>query len=191
MFFQESEGRDRWRALVKVVMNLQILYNVRSFLTSWKSDRFSRRTLLHGVVSWVFVWANDWLRIPGTFFCTCCTVVHIHNTATFMPVLTVNTCSVVQDAICTILAANLNSLHYFMQAHHRRFYRTKKHKCQKLKLSCLLWRFRIMEWVLAVFLSFHSCFTSRTEWILQDLARQCVAVRFPWNIDNQLPTCTA
>jgi hypothetical protein len=49
--------------------------------------------------------------------------VHMHNTATFMPVVTENTCSVVQDALCTFLAAKLNSLHRFMQAHHRRRFR--------------------------------------------------------------------
>ena len=44
-----AQGRDRWRALVKAVMNLQIPQNAGNFLTSCSPVNFSRRTLLRGV----------------------------------------------------------------------------------------------------------------------------------------------
>jgi hypothetical protein len=38
---------------VKVVMNLQVPYNVGNFLTSWELDSLSKRTLLCGVSEYV------------------------------------------------------------------------------------------------------------------------------------------
>jgi hypothetical protein len=38
-----AEGRDRGRALVKAVMNLQVPQNAGNFLTSCRSVSFSRR----------------------------------------------------------------------------------------------------------------------------------------------------
>jgi hypothetical protein len=42
-----AQDRDRWRALVTVVMNLGVPQNAKNFLTSCKPVRFSRMTLLH------------------------------------------------------------------------------------------------------------------------------------------------
>jgi hypothetical protein len=49
-----AQGRVRWRALMNVVMNLQVPKNVGNFLTSCKFFvNFSRRTtLLHGISKW-------------------------------------------------------------------------------------------------------------------------------------------
>jgi hypothetical protein len=42
-----NQDRGRWRAIVKVVMNLRFSWNARNFLTSWEPVSFSG-TLLHG-----------------------------------------------------------------------------------------------------------------------------------------------
>ena len=42
-----AQDRDKWQAVVNVVMNLQFPYNVGNLLT--KELSFSRRTLFHGV----------------------------------------------------------------------------------------------------------------------------------------------
>jgi hypothetical protein len=41
--------RDRWRELVKGIINPRVPYNAGNFLTSYKPVSFSRRTLLLGV----------------------------------------------------------------------------------------------------------------------------------------------
>jgi len=44
-----AEGRNNWRTLLNTVMNLWFPYDAESFLTSWETSSFSRRTLFHGV----------------------------------------------------------------------------------------------------------------------------------------------
>jgi hypothetical protein len=44
-----GEGRDRWRALVHAVMNLQVSYSAGNFLSSSGRVSFSWTTVLHRV----------------------------------------------------------------------------------------------------------------------------------------------
>jgi hypothetical protein len=48
-WIQLAQDRDRWQALMNIVMNLWVTSNVGNFLTSCKPVSFSRRTLLQGV----------------------------------------------------------------------------------------------------------------------------------------------
>jgi len=50
-----AEDRDRWRAVVKTVMNLWVPWNWGNYLTSWGLVRFSRKDS----ASWI--WLVDWL----------------------------------------------------------------------------------------------------------------------------------
>jgi hypothetical protein len=42
-----AQDRDRWRALVKMEMNLRVRYNSGKFLSSFTTGGFSRRARLH------------------------------------------------------------------------------------------------------------------------------------------------
>ena len=44
-----AQDRERWRALVNVVMTLPVLQNAGNFLTSREQVSFKRRTVLHRV----------------------------------------------------------------------------------------------------------------------------------------------
>ena len=48
-----AQDRDRWRTLVSAVMNLRVLWNEGKFLSSCKPVSFSRRTLHHGVSTFI------------------------------------------------------------------------------------------------------------------------------------------
>ena len=50
--FDLVNDRDRWWEL-RNILNFRVLQNAEIFLTSWKTVTFSRRILLHGVLSLV------------------------------------------------------------------------------------------------------------------------------------------
>jgi len=49
-----AHDREKWQALVKMVIKYQVPQNAGNFLTSWRTISFSRRILLHGV-RWLVV----------------------------------------------------------------------------------------------------------------------------------------
>jgi len=65
-WIEHAQVRDKWWALVNVVMNLPVPYNAGNFLTSWEPFSFSRRTVLYAVwssKSVAFKWVQQMLRI--------------------------------------------------------------------------------------------------------------------------------
>jgi hypothetical protein len=60
-----TQDRERWRALVNEVLDLQVPKNAGNFLTSCKPVSFSRRTLLHGV-SMEYVFLRNANFLSGT-----------------------------------------------------------------------------------------------------------------------------
>jgi hypothetical protein len=44
-----AQNRDQWRALVNMIMNLQVPLNAGKFLSSSMAGIFSRRAQLHGI----------------------------------------------------------------------------------------------------------------------------------------------
>lgn len=44
-----AQGKDKWWAVVDMVINLDVLFTAWNLLTSVRTFRFSRRILLHGV----------------------------------------------------------------------------------------------------------------------------------------------
>jgi hypothetical protein len=48
-WMQLAQDRAQWKALAKVITNLQFPQNVGNFLTSSVTVSFSRRTMFHGV----------------------------------------------------------------------------------------------------------------------------------------------
>jgi hypothetical protein len=48
-----AQDRDRWWAIVNAVMNLQVQQNAGNFLVGCKPVSFSRRTVLHGVSTYI------------------------------------------------------------------------------------------------------------------------------------------
>jgi hypothetical protein len=44
-----AQDGDKWRAVVNMVMNIGVVWNVGNFLTGWKSISFLKRTELHGI----------------------------------------------------------------------------------------------------------------------------------------------
>jgi hypothetical protein len=48
-WIDQAQDRDRWRALVNAVMNLQVTKNFGKFLSSCTTCDFSRRAQLHEV----------------------------------------------------------------------------------------------------------------------------------------------
>jgi hypothetical protein len=49
-----AQDRDKWQALVNVVMKLQVLWEAGNFLTSWANIGFPR-TLIHEVTLYVYI----------------------------------------------------------------------------------------------------------------------------------------
>ena len=59
-------GRERWRAVVNAVTNLQFPWKAGNFLTIWEPVSFSRSTLLRAVTQMLLLWfPYTWIHIDG------------------------------------------------------------------------------------------------------------------------------
>jgi hypothetical protein len=121
-----AQDKDRWRAVVKMVMNFMFSLYAGNFLTSWRTVSFSRRTLVYGFIYLFICSGTNCVMLPS---------VHVPIHTSVRPSIHVSMHSFISQSIYSFIFVYLKMLQVTQMIWHRVW-----DVCwiaKDLKISCL------------------------------------------------------